>query len=94
MLTAQLIKDYLGTHAVARKLEDKHREMLRKIFFSLIGENDTDSFLRVSELVAYCSQELKDEVWPEPAIARIANKALATLLAQRIPKELNVRSAI
>lgn len=82
MLTTQLIEDYLAGHAVARNLEEKHLDILRRIFLSLIYENDTDSFLRVSELVAYCNQELKDSLWLEPAIARIANKALETLLAR------------
>lgn len=81
MLTVQLVEEYLAKHIVAARLNIKHQNMIKQIFISLIAKDDAESFARISRLIAYCNEQLIDSNRPEPAIARIANKALSMLLS-------------
>ncbi|PVH24547.1 hypothetical protein [Sphingobacterium corticibacter] len=76
ILIVQLIEDYLVGHPVTSLLEEKHVQMLRSVLTSFAVQHDPDDLAGIAVLLSYCNQELTDYKWPEPAIARIANKAL------------------
>lgn len=82
-MTEKLIEDYLAGHTIARYLEERHMKMLDRIFLSLTYQSDTESLLCVNELMTYCDAKLTNYEYPEPAIARIASKALEIMLANR-----------
>lgn len=77
-----LIEDYLAGHPVTSMLEEKHVQMLRSVFTSFAVQHDPDDLAGISDLFSYCNQELTSYEWPEPAIARIANRALEMYFEQ------------
>ncbi len=91
-MTEKLIEDYLINHEVARNLEEHHIQMLRSVFRSFAVQHNEDHLYNISALFAYCNQELTSYEWPEPAIARIANRALE-LYFERSQNSVSVEEA-
>lgn len=80
MSKLKIVSDYVLAHPVASKMQNHHQELLLQILGVFAHESEEKALVNTSILMAYCGQELVNSESPEPAIARIAHKALDLLL--------------
>ncbi len=80
MSKLKIVSDYVFAHQVAGKMQKHHQELLLQILGVFAHESEKKALVNTSILMAYCNDVLVNPDFPEPAIARIAHKALDLLL--------------
>ncbi|MFD2599047.1 hypothetical protein ACFSQ3_08785 [Sphingobacterium corticis] len=79
-----IIEEYLALHPVASRLSQADADLLRRTLSLSIYRQDDRALLNTSVLIGYCSEQLTNLNYPQPAIARIATKAAEILFKNEL----------